>query len=286
MPPQTERYLALARLGRNEWWRYLVGAGLILFSWIVLGWVPYAVFMAHGGDDILLQFLAVNFSVIMMLAGLAVTVKFIHRRPLASLITAEPRIRWARIGHAALVWAVIALATVGVEHLLFPDRYYLSYSAERFLPFAAVALVLTPLQTATEELVFRGYVMQGLALVIRPPVVVAVLSAATFMLPHLLNPEVRQHGAVLLGASYFVIGLMLAAVTLRDGRLELAIGLHAANNLALVLIANYEGSVLTSESIFTARELDPAYTLATLTVGALVFYAWFFGGTRGNRAGR
>ena len=285
MPPQTERYLALARLGRNEWWRYLIGIAIIVFSWIGVGWVPYALLTAHGGGDTLLQFLAVNFSVIMMLAGLAVTVKFVHRRPLRSLVTADSRIDWVRIARAALAWGVIALATVGVEHLFFPDRYYLSFSAERFLPFAAVALVLTPLQTATEELVFRAYAMQGLALVVKPPVVVAGLSAAIFMLPHLLNPEVRQYGAALLGASYFVIGLVLAAVTLRDGRLELAIGLHAANNLALVLIANYEGSVLTSESIFTARELDPGYTLATLSVGAVIFYGWFFARGRGRAAG-
>jgi uncharacterized protein len=139
-----------------------------------------------------------------------------------------------------------------------------------------VALVLTPLQTTTEELVFRGYVMQGLGLIVKAPAGVAVLSAIIFALPHLLNPEVQQHGPVLLGASYFVIGLLLAAVTLRDGRLELAIGVHAANNLLLVLVANYDGSVLESESIFTARELDPPYSLITLSIGALLFYGWVF----------
>jgi membrane protease YdiL (CAAX protease family) len=283
MLAQTERYLALARLGRNEWWRYALGVTVILFSWIVLGWVPYAWLVAQGRQELLLQFLAVNFSIIMMLAGLVVAVKFIHRRPLMTLVTSERGIDWGRIARAAMVWAVIGLATAGVEHLLYPERYYLSFSAERFFPFAAVALVLTPLQTATEELVFRGYVMQGLGLILKRPTVVAVVSAAVFALPHLLNPEVQQHGAALLGASYFVIGLLLAAVTLRDGRLELAIGLHAANNLLLVLVVNYEGSVLTSESIFTARELDPAYALATLSIGALLFYAWFFSRWPGNR---
>ena len=57
-------------------------------------------------------------------------------------------------------------------------------------------------------------------------------------------------------------------------------GVHAANNLLLVLVTNYEGSVLESESIFTARELDPAYSLVTLTIGALLFYGWFFGRRR------
>ena len=30
MLPATERYLALVRQGRNEWWRYLIGTLIIL----------------------------------------------------------------------------------------------------------------------------------------------------------------------------------------------------------------------------------------------------------------
>jgi CAAX protease family protein len=277
MQLQMRQYLDLVHRGKNDWWRYVLGGAIILFSWLILGWLPYALVVMEGGDGLLARFIAINFSIIMMLAGLAVAVKVIHRRPLTTLVTGEGSIAWARIARAALAWAVIGVAFAVVEHLLYPGRYYLSFSAERFLPFAAVALVLTPLQTATEELVFRGYVMQGLGLIVKTPAVVAILSAAIFALPHLFNPEVQQHGAGLLGASYFVIGLLLAAVTLRDGRLELAMGVHAANNLLLVLVANYDGSVLESESIFTARELDPVYSLITLSIGALVFYGWFFG---------
>jgi len=280
MQPQMKGYLDLVHQGKNDWWRYALGIVAILFSWLILGWMVYALVVMVGGGGLLLEFIAINFSIIMMLVGLMVAVKLIHRRPLTTLITGDGNIAWARIARAALVWSVIGLAMVLVEHLLYPGRYYLSFSAERFLPFAAVALVLTPLQTATEELVFRGYLMQGLGLIVKRPVVIAVLSAVIFALPHLFNPEVQKHGAALLGASYFVIGLLLAGITLRDGRLELAIGVHAANNLMLVLVANYEGSVLESESIFTARELDPAYSLVTLSIGALLFFGWFFGWRR------
>lgn len=277
MLPQTERYLDLARLGRNQWWRYVLGALVILFFWLVLGFLPY-VWLAGGGSlDPLLDYIAVNLSIVMMLGGLFLTVRVIHRRPLFSLISAERAIDWQRITRGAVAWGVIGLIITLIEHLLYPDRYYLSFQPERFFAFAAVALVLTPLQTTTEELVFRGYVMQGLGLIVRRPAAVAVLSGVIFALPHLMNPEVQQHGVVLMAASYFAIGLLLAAVTLRDGRLELAIGVHAANNLLLVLVANYDGSVLKTDSIFTARELDPLYTLITLTAGALVFYWLFFG---------
>ena len=98
---------------------------------------------------------------------------------------------------------------------------------------------------------------------VRSRVTSAAVSALVFTLPHLLNPEVRQAG-MLVAASYYTIGFLLAVITLRDGRLDLALGVHAANNLGLALIANYEGSALTGESIFTARELDPVDDISPL----------------------
>ena len=277
MSPQSERYLDLAREGRNDWWRYVLGILTIALFWLVLGYVPYILLVGSGVESSpLLDFVAVNFSIFMMLAGLAVTVKLIHGRPLRSLVAPDARVDWRRIGRSALVWAVIAATIVVAEHLLFPERYYLSFNPERFPPFLAAVLVLTPIQCATEELVFRGYAMQGLGLLTRRPAVIAAASSLAFTLPHLLNPEVGDHGVLIMAANYFAIGLLLATVTLRDGRLELAIGLHAVNNVLLALVANYEGSALMTESIFTARELDPVFSLVSLIAAAFIFHAWIF----------
>lgn len=276
MPPQTERYFDLARRGKNAWWRYVLGVITIAFFWLVLGYVPYLVLMGAGVSDHLLEYLAVNFSIFMMLAGLALTVKFIHGRPLLTLVTPEAGVDWMRIGRGALVWAVIAAAIVVIEDALFPGRYYLSFDAGRFFVFFALVLVLTPIQAATEELVFRAYAMQGLALLTRRPALIAVASSAIFTVPHLLNPEVHQYGMLVMAANYFAIGMLLATVTLRDGRLELAVGLHAVNNVFLALVANYEGSALTTESVFTATELDPVYSLGSIIAGTVIFHAWIF----------
>jgi membrane protease YdiL (CAAX protease family) len=274
--PQTERYLDLARQGRNAWWRYALGAVTIAFFWLVLGYVPYLLLVGAGLGDQLLEYLAVNFSIFMMLAGLALAVKLIHRRPLLTLITPEARIDWRRVARGALVWTAIAAVIVVIEHFLYPERYYLSFDAERFFLFLALVLVLTPIQAGAEELVFRAYSMQGLALLTRRPALIAVASSVIFTVPHLLNPEVHQYGVLLMAANYFAIGMLLATVTLRDGRLELAIGLHAVNNVFLALVANYEGSALTTESVFTATELDPVYSLASIIAGTVVFHAWIF----------
>jgi membrane protease YdiL (CAAX protease family) len=277
MSPQTERYLDLARAGRNAWWRYLLGVFIIAFFWLALGYVPYFALVASGlGSDPLLEFVAVNFSIFMMLAGLAVAVKFLHRRPLSSLVSTDGRVDGRRIARGAAVWVVIAAAIAALEHALFPERYSLSFNPDRFFAFFAAVAVLTPIQCATEELVFRGYALQAFGLLTRRLWIIAAASSLAFTLPHLLNPEVYQYGVLIMAANYFAIGMVLATATLRDGRLELAIGLHAVNNVFLALIANYEGSALMTESVFAAAVLDPVYSLATLVAGGLIFHWWIF----------
>ena len=274
MPPQTERYLDLAREGRNDWWRYALGILVIAFFWLFLGYLPLAFVPEDRLADPRIAFVVVNFSIFMMLAGLAVTVKWIHGRPLPSLITPAARIEWRRVALGAAVWVVLAAVTAVVEHLLYPGRYYLSFDPYRFFQFSVLVLLLTPIQGATEELIFRGYFMQGLGLITRSPLAIAIASSALFALPHLWNPEVQKHGVLVMALNYFAIGMVFATVALRDGRLELVIGMHAVNNVFLALVANYEGSVLASEAIFTARELDPWYSLVTLVLGGCVFHWW------------
>jgi len=274
---KAARYLDLASLGQNAWWRYALALPVVAVFWLVLGYVPYALIArAELAADPLVDFVAINLSIFMMLAGLALAMRFLHRRPMRSLVTPETRIDWRRVARGAAVWLVISVVVTAGEQLLYPGRYYLSFDPARFFVSLALVLALTPLQGASEELLFRGYAMQGLARLTRRPAVLAVASSLLFALPHLLNPEVRQYGLLIMGANYFAIGMLLATITLRDGRLELAIGVHAANNVFLALAANYEGSVLMTESLFTARELDPWYSLAAMIAGTLVFHAWVF----------
>jgi membrane protease YdiL (CAAX protease family) len=274
---QADAFLDLARLGRNAWWRYALGLVVIAFFWMGLGYVPYILLVGAGAEPTpVLEFVAVNFSIFMMLAGLAVAVKLVHRRPFASLIAPDLRVDWARVGRGAAPWLVLGAVMALAEHMLYPGRYYLSYDPQRFYPFLLAVLLLTPLQAATEELVFRGYLMQGLGRITRRPLAIAIASSAAFTLPHMFNPEVEAHGMAIMAANYFAIGMLLALVTLRDGRLELAIGLHAVNNVFLALMANYEGSALATESIFMATELDPYYSLVSLVIGGVAFYWWIF----------
>ncbi len=58
--------------------------------------------------------------------------------------------------------------------------------------------------------------------------------------------------------------------------LELALGMHAGNNLFAALFANYTITALPSPALFTIRTLDPVYSLISVVIGLRVFYAIFF----------
>ncbi len=287
------RFLDAARLGQNQWWRYLVGLGFILFATIFVGGVPLVaavMVLAQDGNQ------AVNVnratgalvgvdpavSLALSLApfafaflALLITARVIHGRPAASLVAAGRPIRWGRLALGFLAWlALAAVITLG-EELIFPGRYRLTLDLARLLPFAAVAVVLFPLQSSAEELFFRGYLLQGLGLLTRSRLLLAVVTGLVFAGLHLENPEAGSEFWLVMGF-YFAFGAALALITLRDDGLELALGIHAANNLFTALVANFKGSAVESPSIFTASGFTPWYSLASTVVGLAVIWILFF----------
>jgi membrane protease YdiL (CAAX protease family) len=75
---------------------------------------------------------------------------------------------------------------------------------------------------------------------------------------------------------YFVFGAFAAWVTLKDNGLELALGMHAANNIYASIFANYSKGALQTQAFFTTNELDALYNLIATLLSMLVFYTIFF----------
>jgi membrane protease YdiL (CAAX protease family) len=198
-------------------------------------------------------------------------VRFLHARPMKTLITAETRIRWGRMFVGAVLWFVIASLISLIEALLYPGRYVFSFQPLTLLIFTLFALILIPIQTSSEELFFRGYLLQWMGLRLKNIWVLSFLNGILFFLPHAVNPEMAVD-AVLVGLGYFVVGFFYAFITLKDNGMELALGMHAANNLFATVVANYAITALPSPSLFTIQVLDPVYGLIAVVGGSIVFY--------------
>lgn len=283
-------YAEAARSGKNDWWRYLISLPAIIFLWLFLGSIPVLMLAAYvemdgnpativtatgfDGIPVIPEFLVTMLSFIPFFAATLLAVRWIHVRSLRTLITAEPQVRWGRMFTGAGIWFGVAALIALTESLLYPGRYVLTFQPAQLLIFTFLALILIPIQTSAEELFFRGYLLQWMGLGLMNKWLLAFLNGVLFFLPHTANPEMATDSA-LVGLGYFAFGLFLAFITLQDNGMELALGIHAANNLFAALFANYTVTALPSPALFTIQTLDPVYSLVSLVIGVLVFYAIF-----------
>jgi uncharacterized protein len=281
-----DTYLNLGSSGKNSWWRTSLAVGLMLFFWWGLGSIPFTVLYIRAvfgrqiqdaipsttipGVDPLVSFIAVMLASVFFLIGIVLAIRFVHGRSMRSLVTPDRSLDWKRLFQGALLWFGIGGVTSVLEALLYPGRYVWTFDPVRFFPFALIALILVPIQTSTEELFFRAYVLQGVGSHFRNIWVLSAISGILFMAPHFLNPEAGVNFP-LMGLFYFSMGAFLAFITLRDGRLELALGVHAANNLFSFIVVNSTTTVLSSPSLFTSQVLDPVFSVPTAIVGMFLF---------------
>lgn len=289
----SSQYLDLVYTGRNQWWRYLAGVLLIVGLWFGTAVATYRALgmlaqMARHTSDLALrraieaimadpftEYVAINLGHIAILLGLILTVCLIHKRRFISLITHAHSVRWKRIGWGFAVYFILAAVLTALDYAVYPSVYRATAHPFRVLIHAPAVMVLTPLQATAEEMLFRGYLMQGAGLITRRFWFPAVLTSAIFMTLHLANPEV-EHGAIAACTYYFGIAFLLAFITIRSNSLELAIGAHAAINLFSALLVNYSDSALAVESFFFSTELHLGANLAALGVMAVVSYVFFF----------
>lgn len=290
----STEYLDLVHEGRNEWWRYALGIvltislwlGVTIFTYVLVGiWLvvdsnPETFINQTTGSieglDPFVTYILLNIGHMAMLLGLFLAVRLLHGRPLLSLVTPRKRIDWRLMGLGFGLFFLLLIAFTFVEYFRDPSTYHLTGDPLRLLALAPIVLILTPIQTTTEELVFRGYLLQGCSLLTRRFAFPAIFSSLLFTSMHLGNPELG-HGYWQVLLYYFGIGLLLAVITVRSNGLELAIGVHASVNLFSALVVNYSDSALKTESIFICTQIDASLNLVLFAILAVVFYYLLFG---------
>lgn len=152
------------------------------------------------------------------------------------------------ISEASLGLGMGALLATGTIGLLAASRSmtYAGFAGSEGKPALhwLMTAVLLFLAAASEELVFRGYLLQRLTDSLGAPAAVLVLSVL-FGLGHLLNPFATIFSTV----NTILMGILLSLAYLRTRALWLPIGLHFAWNLFLgpVFSLPVSGMVLSPE---------------------------------------
>ncbi|AEC02640.1 CPBP family intramembrane glutamic endopeptidase [Parasphaerochaeta coccoides] len=168
---------------------------------------------------------------------------------------------------AAVYTAFLCLTTL-LHWAFMPGSYRLlaffspdSPSPDIILIMWGLALVLIPMQTSVEEILFRlmparffyplpwhlpGYPKGRIGL--------SLFSALLFVLPHLANPEVTgASNAAPVIFFYALFGFGVMYLSLVHKGFEIALGIHAANNLMAVFIVSYPDSALPAYPLLMAQ---------------------------------
>lgn len=288
----SQSYLEIAKQGKNAWWRYLLGILVIFFFWFVLGTIatliPFA--FSRTNASTLQEFLKTrsvtnyiiqNINFIFFALGIFLTVKFLHQRKFLTLVSAEAKINFRRLFVGFGAWFFILAAITLIGFVLEPDNFEFAFKPSQWLILFPCALILTPIQTSTEELFFRGYLIQGLSLITKQPLILMFINGILFMVPHLANPEI-QRGAVWVGLYFFAFGVFCSFVTLKDNRLELALGIHAANNLLHIFVTTKDSALPVPAIWFIKETGNPQWLIFWFLIESALFYLIAFGVRRGN----
>lgn len=104
------------------------------------------------------------------------------------------------------------------------------------------ALPLLLIQVSSEELIFRGYLLQELAVRFKSRWIWFVVPSVIFGFLH-YDPVRMGSNALLIVAVTTFFGIIATDVTIRTGNLGAAIGLHFMNNLQAMMLLSLDGTL-------------------------------------------
>ena len=260
-------YIQQAYKGKNEWYHWVLTIVLVFFGWQILGVIPLVMaaaaksenvaqfsefakdnFMTAGIDKNFFLFLMI-FTFFVGLLFLFIGIKYVHKRSITSLVTSRDKIDWKRFFYGFFVWGILAIVMSYVGVLLAPENFIWNFNATPFFILVAISFLFLPFQTSLEELLFRGYFMQGIGVLAKNRWVPLVITSVVFGLLHGANPEVAKLGQITM-IFYIGTGLFYGIVTLMDEGTEIALGLHAINNITAAFFITTDWTVFQTDALF------------------------------------
>ena len=260
-------YIQQAYKGNSEWYHWVLTFIVVFCGWQILGVIPLTFvaylhaanlteFVAAGADNFMTLGINKNlflfFMILMFIFGLfslIIGVKYIHKRTFTSLVTSRKNIDWKRFWFGFVLWGVISSIAIMVGVFLLPENYVWNFKATPFFTLLAVSFLFLPFQTSFEELLFRGYFMQGLGILAKNRWVPLVLTSVCFGLLHGANPEVQKLGYISM-VFYIGTGFFYGITTLMDEGTELSLGLHAINNIVAAFFVTTDWTVFQTDALY------------------------------------
>jgi membrane protease YdiL (CAAX protease family) len=278
--------------GKNNLWRYLVMIAAVFIVSNTIGAVPLLIglviksfsnpnvfsLLTSNPNDYSVTGLSENALLVYMLfpffaglAAIAFLMKPLHSRTFRSVINGTSQIRWNRFFTAFIVWLGLSALYLIFYLNISPQNFSINNKSYSIIVLAAISLCLIPFQAGFEEVLFRGYLMQGFSAIIRYRWFPLIMTSILFGLMHAINPEVKEYGFFTMMPQYILFGLIFGVVTILDDGIEAAIGAHAANNIFLCVMVTNKSSALQTAALYEQRTIFPWIELGALLITGIIF---------------
>ncbi len=282
-------YLIKGFKGKNHFWRYFVTL-IIVFAATQVGAFPFTILvfvkaLENGqipevSDITDFEALGIdpNLGLVLMvlpfLTGLIVLFLLIHgfhKRTIMDTLTGRNQFDYHRFWFGVSTWLILWIIVFATHFIIEPDNFVFNFDPSRFLLLIFISLLFIPFQTSFEEVLFRGYLMQGIAVLSKNRWIPILVTSVVFGMLHAFNPEVKEYGFAITMPQYLFFGFFFGIITIMDDGLELALGVHAINNIFLSIFFTHDSSTLQTPALFEMQKLNPLVDLIEFIVVSLLF---------------
>lgn len=203
-------------------------------------------------------------------------VRWFQNRSYTEIINGTRKVRWNRFFIGAICWVVLMLSVYIIEYILDPTNFILQFNLSTFVPLVFISFLIIPLQTSFEELAFRGYLAQGIGALTKSRWLVMVIPSLLFGLLHYSNPEVKEFGFWIMMPQYIFFGMIFGLISILDDGIELAMGVHAANNIFLSLFFTHSSSAFQTAAVFSIQKINPYVEFLSLILSGMILIAFLY----------
>ncbi len=286
-PAAFERYRHSPN-GKTTLPRLLLGTIIVVAFWVAAtmavlfgGAYAFALWLASSGtpqpvSGIIPGFLASPVGILTALSsfigiwlGLWIAMRWVHGEPLSALVGASRRVSRSDFIKGLIAVLITSLLSEVLLYWLQPEIARGSISLSSWLLFLIPIVVLALLQTSSEEMLFRGYLLRGLANRFESPFIWALVPGLLFTSLHWSTSSTAAINACVL-ASIAAFALLLTLLVHATGNLSAGLGAHLGNNLTGFLLISHQENY-NSFALFNAKPLEgPGWTTSDAVIIAVI----------------
>lgn len=228
-------FIKCASLGKNAWWRYvlcvLIPVIVILLLNIIVRQALPAVKPLFPDNDFgksLFTYVLIIVIFGCSLVAFLISANRLHKRPVHSLVSTDEKFSWKLYLLGFIAWGGILFLSLLVTESAQFETFLMNFDPYHFVVLFFLGFLAIGIQSFFEEIVLRGYFLQGLHLRVKNVVWLVLINALIFAILHF------GYGVESFLNSW-TFGIAFAAIVILQNRIEFVSGAHNANNLLLAL---------------------------------------------------